>query len=110
MASSDSDAYAAFYVTVPNRELGVKIAESLLTAKLCACVNLIPQVESMYWWEGKVETDKELLLMIKSKRALLDQITSLVKENHEYDTPEVIAVPIVGGSTEYLKWIEENTK
>ena len=63
----------------------------------------------MYWWEGKVETDQELILMIKSRRDLLDQITERVKRDHEYDTPEVIAVPILGGSRDYLRWIQEST-
>jgi len=143
-STSDQNDHAVYYVTVNSKTLGVKIAESLLTDKLAACVNIIPGVESMYWvslafglllfhrraraqrpdtpfrlpfccclclqWEGKVETDQELLLMIKSSRALLNQITKRVKEQHEYDTPEVIAVPIVGGSTQYLNWIKENTR
>ena len=89
---------------------GAKIAKSLLEDKLCACVNIIPQVESYYWWEGKIESDSELLMMIKSRADLLASVTDRVKQVHEYDVPEVIGVPILGGNAKYLEWIKESTK
>ncbi|CAM6010505.1 unnamed protein product [Sphagnum balticum] len=98
------------YVTVPNKETGSKLAHSIIENKLAACVNQIPGVESTYWWQGKVETDSELLLMIKTRQSLLQQLTDHVTANHPYDTPEVIAVPITGGSHKYLQWLAESTQ
>ncbi|EFJ30412.1 hypothetical protein SELMODRAFT_89815 [Selaginella moellendorffii] len=98
------------YVTVPNKEEGFKLASSIITKKLAACVNQIPGIESTYWWEGKVETDSEVLLIIKTKKSLLDELTAHVIQSHSYKTPEVIALPIQGGNPAYLKWIEESTK
>ncbi len=67
-------------------------------------------VQSVYWWEGKVQTDNELLLIMKTQQALLGELTTAVKENHPYDEPEVISLPITGGSEGYLKWIRNSTK
>jgi len=98
------------YVTVPNKETGSKLAHSIIENKLAACVNQIPGVESTYLWQGKVETDSELLLIIKTRQSLLQQLTDHVTANHPYDTPEVIAVPITGGSHKYLQWLAESTQ
>ncbi|KAG0564981.1 hypothetical protein KC19_8G153900 [Ceratodon purpureus] len=110
MATSDAGPSIVVYVTVPNKETGTKLAHGIIENKLAACVNQIPGVESTYWWEGKVETDTEILLMIKTRQSLLGELTDHVKNNHPYDTPEVIALPITGGSEKYLKWIGDNTK
>ncbi|CAI5465013.1 unnamed protein product [Closterium sp. Yama58-4] len=96
------------YITVPNKETGQKLAASLVGAKLAACVNRVPGVESTYWWEGKIETDNEELLIVKTQRALLPSIQEHLKGNHPYDVPELIALPIVGGSEAYLKWLHDN--
>jgi periplasmic divalent cation tolerance protein len=85
------------------------VAAALIEGKLAACVNMIPGVESMYWWEGKVQTDSELLLMIKSRASLVETLTAQVKAVHPYDTPEVIAVPITGGSDAYIQWLLDST-
>ncbi|XP_062216639.1 protein CutA 1, chloroplastic-like [Phragmites australis] len=98
------------YVTVPNREAGKKLSQSIISEKLAACVNIVPGIESVYWWEGKVQTDAEELLIIKTRESLLDALTTHVKANHEYDVPEVIALPITGGNTKYLEWIKNNTR
>ncbi|KAG8073761.1 hypothetical protein GUJ93_ZPchr0006g41511 [Zizania palustris] len=98
------------YVTVPNREAGRKLSQSIISEKLAACVNIVPGIESVYWWEGKVQSDAEELLIIKTRESLLDALTEHVRANHEYDVPEVIALPITGGNTKYLEWIKNNTK
>lgn len=109
--SSDAPlATVAVYVTVPTADVGRQVAAALIESKLAACVSMIPGVESMYWWEGKVETETELLLMIKSRASLVDALTTRVKEIHPYDTPEVIAVPITGGSDAYIKWLLDATR
>ncbi|CAF2095821.1 protein CutA, chloroplastic [Brassica rapa] len=98
------------YVTVPNREAGKKLANSIVQEKLAACVNIVPGVESVYEWEGKVQSDSEELLIIKTRQSLLESLTAHVNANHEYDVPEVIALPITGGSDKYLEWLKNSTR
>ncbi|CAI8599178.1 unnamed protein product [Vicia faba] len=98
------------YVTVPNKEAGKKLSESIVKEKLAACVNRVPGIESVYLWEGKIQTDSEELLIIKTRQSLLEALTDHVKANHEYDVPEVISLPITGGSLKYLEWLKESTR
>ncbi|KAH9756343.1 protein CutA [Citrus sinensis] len=98
------------YVTVPNKEAGKKLAESIVKAKLAACVNRVPGIESVYEWKGEIQTDAEELLIIKTRQSLLETLTEHVKANHEYDVPEVIALPITGGSQPYLEWLKSSTR
>ncbi|PNW86332.1 hypothetical protein CHLRE_02g082350v5 [Chlamydomonas reinhardtii] len=97
------------YVTVPNAEVGEALAGKLVEAKLAACVNILPGVTSIYFWDGKVNNDAELLLIIKSREDLLPELTAFVKANHPYDEPEVIGLPILGGSPSYLQWLMDST-
>ncbi|RWR79328.1 protein CutA, chloroplastic [Cinnamomum micranthum f. kanehirae] len=85
------------YVTVPNKEAGKKLADSIVREKLAACVNII-------------QTDSEELLIIKTRESLLEALTEHVKSNHEYEVPEVIAMPITGGNLKYLEWIKNSTR
>ncbi|KAL2637918.1 hypothetical protein AAZV13_06G086100 [Glycine max] len=89
---------------------GKKLAESIVKEKLAACVNRVPGIESVYQWEGKIQTDSEELLIIKTRQSLLEALTEHVKANHEYDVPEVISLPITGGNLKYLEWIKESTR
>lgn len=98
------------YVTVPDKDVGRTIAHALVSEKLCACTNILPGIESIYFWDGKVITDEELLLLIKTRASLLPEVTRRVKEMHPYDECEVVAVPVVGGSGSYLKWVRDSTK
>ncbi|KAA3476638.1 protein CutA, chloroplastic-like [Gossypium australe] len=98
------------YVTVPNREAGRKLAGSIVKEKLAACVNIVPGLESVYLWEGKINSDPEEMLIIKTRQSLLEALTEHVKANHEYDVPEVIALPITGGSPQYLEWLKNSTR
>ncbi|EYU27316.1 hypothetical protein ABFS82_10G087600 [Erythranthe guttata] len=98
------------YVTVPNKEAGKKLAESIVKERLAACVNRVPGVESVYEWKGEIQTDSEELLIIKTRESLLEALTQHVKANHEYEVPEVIALPITGGNSQYLEWIKNSTK
>lgn len=105
--SSLAGAYSVAYVTVPNDTVAKKIARGLVENKLAACVNIIPQLTSIYEWEGKIQEDPELLLMIKTRTEKIDALTKYVKDNHPYTICEVISLPIQNGNEDYLKWISE---
>ncbi|PIN07220.1 hypothetical protein CDL12_20211 [Handroanthus impetiginosus] len=98
------------YVTVPNKEAGKKLAESIVKERLAACVNRVPGIESIYEWKGEIQTDSEELLIIKTRESLLEALTEHVKANHEYEVPEVIALPITGGNLQYLEWLKNSTR
>jgi periplasmic divalent cation tolerance protein len=95
------------YITVPSSEVGQEIAHALVEANLAACVNILPGLSSIYRWQGTVEEADELLLIAKTRTVLFDQLATTVKRIHPYDVPEVIALPILAGSNEYLAWINE---
>ncbi len=98
------------YITVSSESEGAKIARSLVEEKLAACVNIVPNVKSFYQWEGQLQEDKELLLIIKSRGKKMSGLIHRVNELHSYDVPEVICLPISNGSPDYLDWIKEETK
>ena len=95
-------------ITADSRELAGRIAERLVVDRLAACVNIIPQVESIYHWEGKICRDQELLLIAKTERACFEKLATTVKSLHSYTNPEIIALPIACGSAPYLKWLNES--
>lgn len=97
------------YVTVPDMKTADQLSDALVSSHLVACVNIVPGLTSVYWWEGKVNRDSELLLVIKTRSSLLEQLTQQVKRLHPYDEPEVVALPVTGGSASYLKWLHDST-
>ncbi len=96
------------FVTCGSRREAKKIARRLVESKLAACVNITPAVESIYRWKGKIQDDREYLLFIKTRRELFPIVEASIRALHSYTTPEVIAVPIVEGSQDYLQWIDES--
>ena len=102
--------YVVVFITVDSQETARKITDKLLTERKAACVNIIPKVESQYWWQGKIESANELLLIVKTHAVLLEELIALVKQNHPYSVPEIIALPIIGGNKDYLKWIDRETE
>jgi periplasmic divalent cation tolerance protein len=96
-------------VTAPNDDEAGKISETLVEEKIIACANRLP-VRSVYRWREKIEDDSEVLLLCKTKKELLGKLVERVKELHSYEVPEIIALPIIGGSDDYLKWIDESTR
>ena len=101
--------HVVILVTTDSQESAQKMAKALLKERKAACVNIVPRVDSLFWWEGSPDTAEELLLVIKTRAALVDDVVGLVKANHPYDVPEVIALPIVGGNPDYLEWIDGET-
>ena len=98
------------FITTGTDEEAHRIANILLNQRKVACVNILPKVSSLFWWQDKLDSAQESLLIIKTKASLLDEIVTLVKEIHSYDTPEIIALPIIGGNHDYLDWIGKEVK
>jgi len=98
------------FVTTSSEPEARKIADLLLNRRKAACVNIVPKIESSFWWQGKLDSAQESLLIIKTKASLLSEIVSLVKAAHSYEVPEIIALPIIGGNEDYLKWIEDEVR
>ncbi|MDD5355972.1 MAG: divalent-cation tolerance protein CutA [Candidatus Omnitrophica bacterium] len=97
-------------VTAPCGAKAKKIAEFIISKKLAACVNIIPKVDSFFWWQAKVDKAKESLLVIKTRKALFGKLVKAVKSKHPYKVVEIIALPIVSGNKEYLEWIDESCR
>ena len=93
-------------ITAVSEEEAHKIAELLVNEKKAACVNIVPTVDSLFWWEGKIDSARESLLLVKTKASLFPEIVELVKRTHSYEVPEIIGLPIVAGSEDYLKWLD----
>lgn len=96
------------FVTVDNHDTASRLATALVEKRLAACVNIISNIESVYRWEGKVCTDSELLLIIKTDQSHYIETESSIKNLHPYTTPEIIALPIKQGSAEYLNWLRDS--
>lgn len=106
----DSVQYLVVYVTAATSEEASAIALTLVEEKLVACATTVRDVRSLYWWHGKVEDAGEQLLVMKTPVRLLDAVIARVKALHTYEVPEIIALPIVGGNSEYLRWIDESVR
>ena len=100
----EESANVVVFITSTDEEAH-KIAEALLTQRKAACVNIVPRVSSLFWWQDKIDSARESLLIVKTRTSVLDEIVTLVSEIHSYDVPEIIALPIVGGNQDYLEWI-----
>ena len=104
---ADTDAIVVF-ITAASGEEATRLAEMLVGAHLAACVQILPEMESVYRWQGKIERQSEILLLAKTTRAKFDDLEREVRALHSYDVPEIIAVPVVMGSGPYLHWLKDN--
>jgi periplasmic divalent cation tolerance protein len=102
--------YIVILITCPSVEEAEKIARALISDKLIACGNMISGVNSLFFWQGKVSNETETLIIAKSIKRLFPLIVDKVKSLHAYTIPEIIALPLIEGSTEYLRWIEETVQ
>lgn len=94
------------FVTASTRAEADRIAEVLLKERVAACVNIIPGVSSLFWWNGTIDSANENLLIIKTKASRIKEVVRLVKANHSYQVPEIISTPIISGNMDYLRWID----
>lgn len=108
--STQQHEFIVVWITAPNPTEASKLAEGLVEQNLAACVNLIPNIESVYKWEGKIERSGEVLMMAKTRGSLLGALSAFVLEHHSYEVPETIAAGIVGGGAGYLNWLRESTR
>lgn len=102
--------YTVIFVTTANKKEAERIAQHLIKNRLAACVNIVDNIKSVFWWRGKIDKGKEVLLIIKTKKILIDKLIKKVKALHSYEVPEIIALPIITGNKRYLDWINESTK
>lgn len=102
--------HIVLFITASNSEEAHKIAKVLLNQRKVACVNIVPRVSSLFWWQDKLDSAQESLLIVKTKTSLLPEIINLVKGVHSYEVPEIIALPIVGGNQDYLEWLDKEVK
>jgi periplasmic divalent cation tolerance protein len=109
MAEQSAEALLVL-MTAGSREEAARIAELLVGARLAACVQLLPEMESVYWWEGRIERAPEILLLAKTTTEKFAELEQNVRAIHSYDTPEIIALPVTASSLPYLNWLTENVR
>jgi len=96
------------FISCP-RDEAKSLAKGILEERLGACVNIIPKIESLFWWEGKIQKDEEALLIVKTTQIKAEALITFIKDNHPYDVPEVITVQLAEGLPDYLDWVAEET-
>ena len=102
--------FAVILMTAPDIDLARRLAKVALEAKLIACANIIPAVESHYWWDGKLESSDEALIVFKTRQEHVPELERFIRELHPYDTPEFVALPLTAGSRKYLAWLADSTE
>ena len=101
--------FVAIYTTFPNDQEARKLGKKLVEERLAACVNILPNITSIYRWNGKIEEDQEVIVWIKTKETLIEEVRKILKKVHSYDVPAFVVYKILTGSEEYLKWMEAET-
>jgi periplasmic divalent cation tolerance protein len=101
--------YALVYITCPNEEEALRLAQLVVERRLAACANIIPQIRSLYWWKGELQRDTEAVLLLKAPYAYYAEIERLIRMNHPYEVPAILQLPIYQGLAEYLRWIAAET-
>ena len=107
---NSSTEFVVLLVTTASTEEAQRMAEVLLEKRKAAGVNIVPKINSRFWWHGTISSAEENLLIVKTKTSLLNEVIRLVKENHSYEVPQIIALPIVGGNQDYLDWIDREVR
>lgn len=98
------------YMTAKDKEEAQRVGQALVEARLAACVNILDNMQSMFWWQGGAQSEQEAVLLAKTRVGLVSSLNSKVQEVHSYDCPCVVAVPIIDGNPEFLDWVREETE
>lgn len=101
--------FVVVLITAPKEAEAEKIAKALVDERLAACVNIVKDIRSIYRWQANIEDEREVLLIVKTRKGLFSQLSAFVKGLHSYTVPEIIALPVIDGSGDYLKWINDET-
>ncbi|MCE4602304.1 MAG: divalent-cation tolerance protein CutA [Desulfurococcales archaeon] len=109
MSSSTGTGKIVIIITAPKGE-GKRIARALVESRLAACVNIVQGLTSLYWWQGEIQEDQEELLIVKTRMDALNKLIDEVKKIHPYSVPEIVALPILGGNPDYLKWVDDEVR
>lgn len=96
-------------ITFPTEESAAQAAEKLVRARLVACAQILGPIKSMYYWQGSLESSNEILLLAKTRSVLFDRVVEQVRDGHPYECPQIVALPIFAGNSDYLNWLEEVT-
>jgi periplasmic divalent cation tolerance protein len=104
-----AEVFVQVTTTTDSRKEAAEIARSAVTGRLAACAQLVGPIASTYWWEGEIESAEEWMVLFKTTTDCFDELAAQITEQHSYDTPEIIATPVVAGSADYLSWIREHT-
>jgi periplasmic divalent cation tolerance protein len=110
LAMKRASKFKLVLITAPDLKTARKLARAALGKRLIACANLVPKIESHYWWRGKIESSAEVLLILKTTAAQVAALERLVVEQHPYDTPEFVVLSLSDGNQRYLNWLESNCK
>ena len=102
--------HIVIFITAISENEAQNIANVLLEQKKAACVNIISGVNSKFWWKGKIDSSRETLLVVKTRASMFTKIIELVRTVHSYEIPEIIALPIIDGNDDYLKWLDTEVK
>jgi periplasmic divalent cation tolerance protein len=102
--------FIVIFSTAGNSEEASRIAEKLVSDRLVACVNIVPGIQSIYWWKDGVQKDQEVLMVMKTKKSKYQDVERAIKSLHSYEVPEIISIPLENGFEGYLKWIEDTLK
>ena len=97
------------FISIPRDEAN-NMAHALMEKRLAACINIVPKIESFYWWDDAVQRDEEALLIVKTTRQRIDELMRYVQVNHPYDLPEVISLPLSEGLPDYIAWVKKETE
>lgn len=108
MSKSRSNILIVF-MTAPNRREATRIARSLVREKLVACANIVPEVTSIFHWEGRVQKSREVLLILKTTNRRYHALENTIRSMHSYEVPEIVAVPVARGLDQYIEWVREET-
>jgi len=109
MAETDRDPPRLVYVTAATQAEALMIGRALVEARLAASVNVLQGARSIYWWEGRIETAEEAVLVAKTRAGLVDRLIRQIRELHSYTTPAIVVLPILAGNPDYLAWLAEET-